>query len=137
MLELGDVVGAGLHVSEAVPCVFGLVMSTNGHPLETIFSAVNIGNDTDTVAAMAGYIVGALNGAPPTTPIIMTRSRRPTISTCGRSHMRWRLRRPELRRRKDGKECGAGARPLIWEELRKVARPVPLQLEVQRVHRGL
>ena len=64
MLELGDVVGAGLHVSEAVPCVFGLVMSTNGHPLETIFSAVNIGNDTDTVAAMAGYIVGALNGAP-------------------------------------------------------------------------
>ena len=26
--------------------------------------AVNCGNDTDTVAAMAGYIVGALNGAP-------------------------------------------------------------------------
>lgn len=32
----------------------------------------------------------------PTTPIIMTRSRRPTISTCGRSHMRWRPAPPGI-----------------------------------------
>ncbi len=63
MLEMGDVIGAGLHVSEAVPCAFGLFVSTGGHPLETIFSAVNVGNDTDTVAVMAGYLAGALNGA--------------------------------------------------------------------------
>lgn len=64
MLELGDVVGAGLHVSEAVPWRVRAGHVHQRPPLETIFSAVNIGNDTDTVAAMAGYIVGALNGAP-------------------------------------------------------------------------
>lgn len=63
IIELGDIIGAGLSAAESIPCVFGLLVSTNGNPLETIFSAVNVGNDTDTVAAMSGYLVGALHGA--------------------------------------------------------------------------
>lgn len=62
MIELEDVIGGGLHVSEAVPSAFGLIVAAKGHPLESIYGGVNIGNDTDTVATIVGAIVGALNG---------------------------------------------------------------------------
>ncbi|MGY8796558.1 MAG: ADP-ribosylglycohydrolase family protein, partial [Woeseiales bacterium] len=51
-----------LHASEAVPAVFGILACCGNDPKEAILAAVNIGNDTDTVATMVGSIVGALHG---------------------------------------------------------------------------
>ncbi len=62
MVEIGDVIGNGLHVSEAVPAAFGLVKASKGNPLDGIFGGVNIGNDTDTIAIMVGGILGAWKG---------------------------------------------------------------------------
>lgn len=62
MYELEDIIGGGLHVSEAVPSAFGLIVAAKGDALESIYGGVNIGNDTDTVATIVGAIVGALNG---------------------------------------------------------------------------
>lgn len=60
--ELADVVGSGLHISEAVPCVFGILIASRGNTMDGIIGAVNIGSDTDTIAAMTGAILGARNG---------------------------------------------------------------------------
>lgn len=62
MLELGDVIGAGLHISEAVPCAFGIIGATAANPMQSIYMGVNIGNDTDTIATIAGAMAGALQG---------------------------------------------------------------------------
>ncbi len=60
--ELADIIGTGLHASEAVPAVFGILACCGNDPEEAILAGVNIGNDTDTVATMVGSIVGALHG---------------------------------------------------------------------------
>jgi ADP-ribosylglycohydrolase len=56
-------IGGGLPAAEAVPAAFGYIAATEGNVMDTIYMAVNAGDDTDTVACMAGYIVGALRGA--------------------------------------------------------------------------
>lgn len=63
MYLLGDCIGAGLHVAEAIPCAIGLVAANPNDPVGAIIGAVNIGYDTDTIATMTGAIVGALYGA--------------------------------------------------------------------------
>lgn len=60
--ELADIIGTGLHASEAVPAVFGILACCGDDPEAAILAAVNIGNDTDTVATMVGSIAGALHG---------------------------------------------------------------------------
>ena len=60
--ELADIIGTGLHASEAVPAVFGILACCGNDPEAAILAGVNIGNDTDTVATMVGAIVGALHG---------------------------------------------------------------------------
>ncbi|MBP3891204.1 MAG: ADP-ribosylglycohydrolase family protein [Solobacterium sp.] len=55
-------IGGGLPAAEAVPAAFGYIAATEGDVMNTIYMAVNAGDDTDTVACMAGYIVGALRG---------------------------------------------------------------------------
>ena len=60
--ELADVVGSGLHISEAVPCAFGILIASKGNTMDGIIGAVNIGSDTDTIATMTGAILGAHNG---------------------------------------------------------------------------
>lgn len=62
MTQISDLIGCGIHVSEAVPAVYGLLAALNGSTLDCIYAAVNMGNDTDTVATMIGAICGALNG---------------------------------------------------------------------------
>lgn len=57
------VVGSGLHIAEAVPAAVGIFVAAGGDPLEAIVGAVNIGDDTDTVAIIAGSLAGALRGA--------------------------------------------------------------------------
>lgn len=60
--QLYDVVGTGLHISEAVPAAIGILVICQGDPWESICEAVNIGYDTDTVAAIVGSMAGALHG---------------------------------------------------------------------------
>ena len=62
MLELGSIIGSGIAINEAVPCVFGILVATGGKALESIRMGANIGNDTDTVATMTGAIAGAMCG---------------------------------------------------------------------------
>lgn len=61
--EIADIVGSGLHVSEAVPAVFGILAASGNNAMEAIVGAVNIGSDTDTIASMCGAVMGALHGA--------------------------------------------------------------------------
>lgn len=63
--EIADLVGSGLHISEAVPAAFGLMVAAKGDLMEAIIAGVNIGSDTDTIASMIGAILGALRGAGP------------------------------------------------------------------------
>lgn len=60
--ELADIIGTGIDASEAVPAVFGILACCGNDPETAILAAVNIGNDTDTVATMVGSIAGALHG---------------------------------------------------------------------------
>lgn len=60
--ELADIIGTGINASEAVPAVFGILACCGNDPEKAILAAVNIGNDTDTIATMVGSIVGALHG---------------------------------------------------------------------------
>lgn len=62
MDELSDYIGSGLMAVEAVPAAIGLCVAAKGNTVDGICAAVNMGNDTDTVAAMVGGILGALNG---------------------------------------------------------------------------
>ena len=62
MDELSDYIGSGLMAVEAVPAAIGLCVAAKGNTVDGICGAVNIGNDTDTVATMVGGILGALNG---------------------------------------------------------------------------
>lgn len=62
MLELRDIIGAGLMAAEAIPCVFGILAANPDDAFGVIKMGVNIGDDTDTVATMAGAIAGALYG---------------------------------------------------------------------------
>jgi len=61
MEEIADIIGAGLASSEAVPAVFGILAATHLKPMEAIVAAVNMGNDTDTVASMVGAIACTYN----------------------------------------------------------------------------
>jgi len=61
-LEIADIIGTGLHASEAVPAVFGILACCGDDAETAILAAVNIGNDTDTIATMVGSIVGAMHG---------------------------------------------------------------------------
>lgn len=62
MIALRDNIGAGLMVHESVPCVFGILAANKKDVMGAITMGVNIGDDTDTVATMAGAVAGALYG---------------------------------------------------------------------------
>ncbi len=63
MIMLGSLVGAGIAVAEAVPCVFGILAACGEDAMSGVKMGVNVGNDTDTVATMVGAIAGAMAGA--------------------------------------------------------------------------
>lgn len=62
LVELDQKIGTTFQVVQSVPCVFGILKGTNGNLMKGIYSGVNIGGDTDTIAAMVGGILGALQG---------------------------------------------------------------------------
>jgi len=55
-------IGNSVDAAESVPAAIGLFVFAGGDPLETIAAGTNIGNDTDTIAAIAGSLAGALRG---------------------------------------------------------------------------
>lgn len=60
--KMGESVGTGLPAAEAVPAAIGLMIAAGGDPLKTIAACSTAGDDTDTVAIIAGSIAGALCG---------------------------------------------------------------------------
>ncbi|MCM5552935.1 ADP-ribosylglycohydrolase family protein [Pleomorphomonas sp. NRK KF1] len=57
--ELTEVVGNGVAMAEAVPHAIGLVIAAEGNAWQAILGAVNGGNDSDTIAMIAGAIAAA------------------------------------------------------------------------------
>ncbi len=60
--SVGDAIGAGIHTAEAVPAAVALFAAANGVPADAIVAATNVGDDSDTVATMAGALAGTLSG---------------------------------------------------------------------------
>lgn len=59
---LADLVGTGLATVESVPAAFALVGARSDDPWRALRLAASVGGDCDTIAAMAGAMLGALHG---------------------------------------------------------------------------
>jgi ADP-ribosylglycohydrolase len=57
-----DLVGTGLATQEAVPAAFAIASASPADPWRACILAAGLGGDSDTVAAMAGAMVGACTG---------------------------------------------------------------------------
>jgi ADP-ribosylglycohydrolase len=57
-------IGTGKYVLESVPAALYCFLNSPSSFEETLLTAVNAGGDTDSIAALAGSLSGALNGAP-------------------------------------------------------------------------
>jgi ADP-ribosylglycohydrolase len=62
LTQMERVVGNSVLAAESVPAALGVVAYAKGDPMRTIALCASIGNDTDSIATMAGAIVGALVG---------------------------------------------------------------------------
>ncbi len=55
-------VGNSVMMVESAPAAVGVFVAAGGDPLDTVSAGASIGNDSDTIAAMAGSLSGALRG---------------------------------------------------------------------------
>lgn len=60
--ELRERIGSGPAISESVPIALGIILVNEGDTMESIYDAVNIGDETSSIACIVGAIVGAYNG---------------------------------------------------------------------------
>ncbi len=60
--DIEALIGNSVMACESVPAAVGLFTYAQGDPWETVVAGASIGNDTDTVAAIAGSLAGALRG---------------------------------------------------------------------------
>ncbi len=65
MRQIERVVGNSVLAAESVPAAIAVVKYTRADPMRTISLSASMGNDTDSIATMAGAIVGALVGTAP------------------------------------------------------------------------
>jgi ADP-ribosylglycohydrolase len=65
MREIERLVGNSVLAAESVPAAIAVVHYTRGDPMRAISISASMGNDTDSIATMAGAIVGALVGTAP------------------------------------------------------------------------
>lgn len=63
LIAMESRVGASVLAAESVPAAIGILAYAKGDPMRTISLAASIGNDTDSIATMAGALAGALHGA--------------------------------------------------------------------------
>lgn len=61
--ELSEKIGCGPAVAETVPTALGILIVNQGNTMESIYDAVNIGDETAAAASIAGAVAGACNGA--------------------------------------------------------------------------
>ena len=62
MKKMSEIIGTGLAAAEAVPSAFGFLAGSGGDTMRAIIMGVNAGNDTDTVATIAGAMAGTYEG---------------------------------------------------------------------------
>jgi ADP-ribosylglycohydrolase len=62
MRRIERLVGNSVLAAESVPAAVGVLVYAKGDPLRTISLAASMGNDTDSIATMAGAIAGACAG---------------------------------------------------------------------------
>ncbi len=62
MVEMEQKVGTSVLAAESVAAAIGILAYAHADPLRTISLAASIGNDTDSIATMAGAIAGAMHG---------------------------------------------------------------------------
>ena len=62
MHDIEAYIGNSVDACESAPAAIGLFVYAGGDPMESIVGGTNIGNDTDTIAAIAGSLAGALRG---------------------------------------------------------------------------
>ena len=62
LTRLYEIIGTSLATQESVPVAFGILATFPDDPWSAVCSAASLGGDSDTVAAMAGAIGGALQG---------------------------------------------------------------------------
>ncbi|MDE1145067.1 MAG: ADP-ribosylglycohydrolase family protein [Azospirillaceae bacterium] len=60
---LDERIGASVLAAESVPAAIAILAYAQGDPLRTIALSATVGNDTDSIATMAGALAGALKGA--------------------------------------------------------------------------
>ncbi len=60
--RIREVIGTSLATQESVPAAFGILAVFEGRPWESCLAAAAQGGDSDTIAAMAGAIAGAIHG---------------------------------------------------------------------------
>lgn len=60
--ELEGSVGNSVNAHESIPTAIAIFAFCKGNPWETIMACANAGNDTDSIATMAGAIAGAYKG---------------------------------------------------------------------------
>ena len=60
--DLDATIGASMLACESVPAAIAIFAYAKGDPLRTVALAASVGNDTDTVATMAGAMAGAMGG---------------------------------------------------------------------------
>ena len=60
--RIGQTVGSSVLITESTAAAVGLFVAAKGDPLNSVVGGTNIGNDTDSTAAMAGQLAGALKG---------------------------------------------------------------------------
>lgn len=60
--ELGDRIGTGPAISETLPTALGILIANHGNTMESIYDAVNIGDETSAIACIVGAIAGTYNG---------------------------------------------------------------------------
>jgi ADP-ribosylglycohydrolase len=63
MKKVERLVGNSVLAAESVPAAIAVVLYAKGDPMRTISLSASIGNDTDSIATMAGAIAGAMAGA--------------------------------------------------------------------------
>ncbi|EJK88380.1 ADP-ribosylglycohydrolase family protein [Rhizobium sp. AP16] len=62
LYDLDAAIGASMLACESVPTAIAIFAYAKGDPLRTVALAASAGNDTDTVATMAGAMAGAMAG---------------------------------------------------------------------------
>ncbi len=60
--EIRDRIGCGPAIAETLPAAIGIVIACKGDTMKSLIAASSIGDETATIASIAGAITGAMNG---------------------------------------------------------------------------